>query len=120
MELSFVIILFFGSFKALIIIIAPAREPFLSGKNPKLSFSKSNADFKNRFCSTFTRSVESKYFKSFSGLLIYTFEGKNVTYSVLGLNKIKIFYKNASNQEVELTPTEPSYVVTMRYDRAPS
>ena len=51
-------------------------------------------------------SSESKYFKSFSGLLTYTFEGENVNYSVLGLNKIKIFYKNASNQEVELTPTD--------------
>ena len=53
-----------------------------------------------------SNSSESKYFKSFSGLLTYTFEGKNVTYNVLGLNKIKIFYKNASNQEVELTPTD--------------
>ena len=48
---------------------------------------------------------ESKYFESFSGLLTYTFEGKDVNYSVLGMNKIKIFYKNASNQELELTPT---------------
>jgi len=55
-------------------------------------------------------SSESKYFKSFSGLLTYTFEGENVNYSVLGLNKIKIFYKNASNQEVELTPTNLSGV----------
>ena len=48
---------------------------------------------------------ESKYFESFSGLLTYTFEGEDVDYSVLGMNKIRIFYKNASNQEVELTPT---------------
>ena len=53
---------------------------------------------------------ESKYFESFSGLLTYTFEGEDVTYSVLGMNKIKIFYKNASNQEVELTPTDLSGV----------
>ena len=53
---------------------------------------------------------ESKYFESFSGLLTYTFEGKDVTYSVLGMNKIKIFYKNASNQEVELTPADLSGV----------
>ena len=53
---------------------------------------------------------ESKYFESFSGLLTYTFEGEDVTYSVLGMNKIKIFYKNASNQEVELTPADLSGV----------
>ena len=53
---------------------------------------------------------ESKYFESFSGLLTYTFEGKDVNYSVIGMNKIKIFYKNASNQEVELTPTNLSGV----------
>lgn len=52
-----------------------------------------------------SNSSESKYFESFSGLLTYTFEGKDVDYSVLGVNKIRIFYKNASNQEVELTPT---------------
>ena len=53
---------------------------------------------------------ESKYFESFSGLLTYTFEGEDVNYSVIGMNKIKIFYKNASNQEVELTPTNLSGV----------
>ncbi len=53
---------------------------------------------------------ESKYFESFSGLLTYTFEGEDVNYSVIGMNKIKIFYKNASNQEVELTPTDLSGV----------
>ena len=53
---------------------------------------------------------ESKYFESFSGLLTYTFEGEDVTYSVLGMNKIKIFYKNASNKEVELTPANLSGV----------
>jgi hypothetical protein len=53
-----------------------------------------------------SNSSESKYFESFSDLLTYTFEGKDVTYSVLGVNKIKIFYKNASNQEVELTPSD--------------
>ena len=53
---------------------------------------------------------ESKYFESFSGLLTYTFEGEDVTYSVLGMNKIKIFYKNASNKEVELTPADLSGV----------
>ena len=53
---------------------------------------------------------ESKYFESFSGLLTYTFEGEAVTYSVLGMNKIKIFYKNASGQEVELTPADLSGV----------
>jgi len=52
-----------------------------------------------------SNSGESKYFESFSGLLTYTFEGKDVTYNVVGMNKIKIFYKNASNQEVELTPS---------------
>jgi hypothetical protein len=52
-----------------------------------------------------SNSDESKYFESFSDLLTYTFEGKDVTYSVIGVNKIKIFYKNASNQEVELTPS---------------
>jgi hypothetical protein len=53
-----------------------------------------------------SNSSESKYFESFSDLLTYTFEGKDVTYSVIGVNKIKIFYKNASNQEVELTPSD--------------
>ena len=53
---------------------------------------------------------ESKYFESFSGLLTYTFEGEDVTYSVLGMNKIKIFYKNASGQDVELTPADLSGV----------
>jgi hypothetical protein len=53
---------------------------------------------------------ESKYFESFSDILTYTFEGEAVTYSVIGMNKIKIFYKNASNQEVELTPTDLSGV----------
>tara|TARA_B100000497_G_scaffold125647_1_gene162546 strand:- start:105 stop:1544 length:1440 start_codon:yes stop_codon:yes gene_type:complete len=53
---------------------------------------------------------ESKYFESFSDILTYTFEGKDVNYNVLGMNKIKIFYKNASNQEVELTPTNLSGV----------
>ena len=53
---------------------------------------------------------ESKYFESFSGLLTYTFEGEDVNYSVLGMNKIKIFYKNASNKEVELTPADLSGV----------
>ena len=50
---------------------------------------------------------ESKYFESFSDLLTYTFEGKDVTYSVIGENKIKIFYKKkvGNNElEVELTP----------------
>ena len=59
---------------------------------------------------------ESKYFKSFSGLLIYTFEGKDVNYSAVGMNKIKIFYKNASNQEVELTPTNLSGVQINKED----
>lgn len=63
-------------------------------------------------------SSESKYFKSFSGLLTYTFEGKNVNYSVLGMNKIKIFYKNASNQEVELTPTDLDGVQIKKEDLA--
>ena len=53
---------------------------------------------------------ESKYFESFSGLLTYTFEGEDVNYSVIGMNKIKIFYKNASNEDVELTPTDLSGV----------
>ena len=53
-----------------------------------------------------SNSSESKYFESFSDILTYTFEGKDVTYSVVGVNKIKIFYKNASNQEVELTPSD--------------
>ena len=53
---------------------------------------------------------ESKYFESFSGLLTYTFEGEDVTYSVIGMNKIKIFYKNASGQDVELTPANLSGV----------
>jgi len=53
---------------------------------------------------------ESKYFESFSDILTYTFDGKDVTYSVLGMNKIKIFYKNASGQEVELTPADLSGV----------
>ena len=53
-----------------------------------------------------SNSSESKYFESFSeSMLTYTFEGKDVNYSVVGVNKIKIFYKNASNQEVELTPS---------------
>jgi len=52
-----------------------------------------------------SNSSESKYFESFSDMLTYTFEGKDVTYNVVGMNKIKIFYKNASNQEVELTPS---------------
>ena len=52
-----------------------------------------------------SNSGESKYFESFSDMLTYTFEGKDVNYSVVGMNKIKIFYKNASNQEVELTPS---------------
>ena len=52
-----------------------------------------------------SNSSESKYFESFSDMLTYTFEGKDVNYNVVGVNKIKIFYKNASNQEVELTPS---------------
>jgi hypothetical protein len=52
-----------------------------------------------------SNSSESKYFESFSDMLMYTFEGKDVTYNVVGMNKIKIFYKNVSNQEVELTPS---------------
>lgn len=52
-----------------------------------------------------SNSSESKYFESFSDMLTYTFEGSDVTYNVIGVNKIKIFYKNASNQEVELTPS---------------
>ena len=48
-----------------------------------------------------SNSSESKYFESFSDLLTYTFEGKDVTYSVLGENKIKIFYKKkVGNKEV--------------------
>jgi hypothetical protein len=61
-------------------------------------------------------SSESKYFESYSQLLTYTFEGKNVNYSVVGMNKIKIFYKNASNQEVELTPTNLSGVQINKED----
>tara|TARA_B110000858_G_scaffold76653_1_gene88904 strand:- start:5 stop:1495 length:1491 start_codon:yes stop_codon:yes gene_type:complete len=61
-------------------------------------------------------SSESKYFESYSQLLTYTFEGKNVDYSVIGMNKIKIFYKNASNQEVELTPTNLSGVQINKED----
>ena len=54
---------------------------------------------------TLKKSETPKYFESFSELLTYTFEGKDVNYSVLGVNKIRIFYKNVSNEEVELTPT---------------
>jgi hypothetical protein len=55
-----------------------------------------------------SNSSESKYFESFSDLLTYTFEGKDVTYSVIGVNNIKIFYKKKVDNielEVELTPS---------------
>jgi len=71
-------------------------------------FIKRYVDDEVKATKTLTRSnsSESKYFESFAKeKLTYTFEGTDVTYSVLGVNKIKIFYKNASNQEVELTPS---------------
>ena len=53
---------------------------------------------------TLKKSETPKYFESFSGMLSHTFEGENIEYSAVGVNKIKIFYKK-DNSEIELTPS---------------
>jgi len=68
-----------------------------------------------------TNDNESEYFESFTEgePLTYTFGGENITYSVVGLNKVKISYvaelATAADEEdeVELTPTTlQGYTVT--------
>ena len=64
---------------------------------------------------TLNRATDAKYFKTFEKDLVVSFPGSELNYSVIGVNKIKIFYKN-NNVETELTPTSMQGVTVSSED----